>query len=229
MSPTITTTTTTSSSFTPRSSVCRAFSAQIAGLVGVKPRASASKRKHRSLPPTYSPRVTTPAAPHRRMSAASLRPALRRGSTDSSTSCSSAGSSSPSPAVKITFPIVSAKVDRKILLPENTSYNAGNPTMVQRNSCLRLLHRAHIFTPSSTRQRRTSRVFTDLAPPPEWDEVSLTIESESDDDFEADSEDEDVGLEVERKVRFVVPAPPPPAVEEDSWDDEPAWSDFMVR
>ncbi|KAJ7096920.1 hypothetical protein C8R44DRAFT_889513 [Mycena epipterygia] len=221
----LTTTTTTSTS---RSYVWRAFSQQIAGLVGVKPRASASKRKHRSLPPTSSPFVAPPAATHRRMSAASLRPALRRGSTASSTSCSS-GESSPSPVEKITFPIISPKADEKVLLPANTKYNAGLPIAAhptKDSSYLRLLPLTRIFTITrSTRQRRTSRVFPDLPPPAEWDEVSLTIES---DDWDSDSEDSQVLPEADRKVRFMVPAPPPPAVEED-WDEEPVWSDFMVR
>ncbi|KAJ7112722.1 hypothetical protein C8R44DRAFT_856287 [Mycena epipterygia] len=220
MSPITTTTTNTS---VPRSSVWRSFSLHLAGLVGGKTRVTTSERKHgSSFAPTPAPSIALPAGPHRRMSAASLRPALRRASTDSATSCSSSESSSPSPAVKITFPIVSPEVDRKILLPENTKYNSAQPSVVQPaggNTRLWLLRRPR--TPSK-RQRRTSRVFPDLAPPPELVEVSLTIESDDDDSEDGDAE---VLPGMERKVRFLVPAPPP-TIEED-YDEEPAWSEFM--
>ncbi|KAJ7096945.1 hypothetical protein C8R44DRAFT_748724 [Mycena epipterygia] len=220
MSPITTTTTNTSVS---RSSVWRSFSLHIAGRVGGKTRVTISERKHgSSFASTPAPSIALPAGPHRRMSAASLRPALRRASTDSATSCSSSESSSPSPAVKITFPIFSPEVDRKILLPENTKFNSARPSIVQPtedSACLWLLRRPRT---SSTRQRPTSQVFPDLTSTPELDEVSLTIESDDDDSEDGDAE---VLLGMERKVRFLVPASPPP-IEEDYYE-EPVWSEFM--
>ncbi|KAJ7136924.1 hypothetical protein C8R44DRAFT_728860 [Mycena epipterygia] len=211
------------------------MSLDISALVGVKTR-SASRRKCLASPsiPTQ-PSIVTPAGSHRRMSASSLRPAFRQGSTDfsvqprydslaSSSSCDSSSSSAS------TFNLSTCGWDSPNVLEPvhflDTKCTMSQPPPVERpkgNPCLALLHRArtiHIFHPSS-RQRHPSRVFPDLPPPPEWDEVSLSIESDEDDDNDAE-----VLPAMRQKVCFVVPAPPLPTVE-DHWDKEPAWSDFM--
>ncbi|KAJ7739173.1 hypothetical protein B0H16DRAFT_1729562 [Mycena metata] len=101
------------------------------------------------------------------------------------------------------------------------------PPLRTKRSLLTRVINMQIFMPSSPpppRRRRASREFPNLPPPPEWDEVSLTIDSDSDDD--------QLSAPITRKVRFVVsaPLPPPPSPELPSrcWDEEPTWSDFML-
>ncbi|KAJ7181481.1 hypothetical protein C8R43DRAFT_941315 [Mycena crocata] len=56
----------------------------------------------------------------------------------------------------------------------------------------------------------------------DWDEVALSFASGLDAE-----ESGSPPFATERKVRFVVPAPPPAAPQR-SWDEEPAWCDFMT-
>ncbi|KAJ7319243.1 hypothetical protein DFH08DRAFT_1034905 [Mycena albidolilacea] len=76
--------------------------------------------------------------------------------------------------------------------------------------------------------KRASRVFPDLPPPSDWDEVSVAVESESESDSDSDSDEEKSfpSMTGSRKVRFMVPAPPPSPAPEPEWE-EPAWCDFM--
>ncbi|KAJ7359964.1 hypothetical protein DFH08DRAFT_801720 [Mycena albidolilacea] len=74
--------------------------------------------------------------------------------------------------------------------------------------------------------KRASRVFPDLPPPADWDEVSVAVESESDSDSDSDEEESFLPMTGPRKVRFMVPAPPPSPAPEPEWE-EPAWCDFM--
>ncbi|KAJ7816065.1 hypothetical protein B0H14DRAFT_3744324 [Mycena olivaceomarginata] len=74
--------------------------------------------------------------------------------------------------------------------------------------------------------KRASRVFPDLPPPADWDEVSVAVDSESDSDYDSDEEESFLPMTGPRKVRFMVPAPPPSPAPEPEWE-EPAWCDFM--
>ncbi|KAJ7127690.1 hypothetical protein C8R44DRAFT_99178 [Mycena epipterygia] len=212
-----TTTTTTAAS---RPSVWRSLSFDIAELVGAKTRSASKQNRRPSLPITPShPSITVPAGTHRRMSASTLRPALKRTSTDFSTRprCESTRlvPSFSAPTFQLELPVGSFEGE---IFSECT---ISPPPAPKGNPCQKLLHRIHIF--ASSPSSPASRVFPDLPPPLEWDEVSLAIESDS-----SDSEDDQASEPpaAERKVRFMVPAPPPPPVEE-NWDEEPAWSDFM--
>ncbi|KAJ6486592.1 hypothetical protein DFH09DRAFT_1339605 [Mycena vulgaris] len=167
---------------------------------------STSAKKHPSLPSTGILHSSAP----------SPTP-----SKDSVSSCLSSAARSPATKVEsriLYAPLNPVEDDDELIVDDAQS----TPPTVKSNHCQLLLHQIrqiHLWSPSA-RPRRTSRVFPDLIPPPEWDEVSLTIES--DDDLEIFPA---AGLE--RKVRFVVPASTPQVVEAD-WE-EPAWSDFMVR
>ncbi|KAJ7863322.1 hypothetical protein B0H14DRAFT_3444186 [Mycena olivaceomarginata] len=76
--------------------------------------------------------------------------------------------------------------------------------------------------------KRASRIFPDLPPPADWDEVSVAVESESESDSDSDSDEDksSPSMTGSRKVRFMVPAPPPSPAPEAEWE-EPAWCDFM--
>ncbi|KAJ6486588.1 hypothetical protein DFH09DRAFT_1457139 [Mycena vulgaris] len=225
MSPTIYTTAPLSTTQTTSTTSWKTLSVEISGFFGHNAK-SASSRKHSSLPSTGVQAAVRPAAPPRRTSLCTRRPALKPRSSapsptpseDSVSSCLS--STAPSPATEAKFKIPFAPLTLVEDDDELIDGAQSTPPTVKSNHCQLLLHQIrqiHFWAPSS-RPRRTSRVFPDLMPPPEWDEVSLTIES--DDDLEIFPA---AGLE--RKVRFVVPAPPPQVVEAD-WE-EPAWSDFM--
>ncbi|KAJ7619833.1 hypothetical protein DFH06DRAFT_1360963 [Mycena polygramma] len=72
---------------------------------------------------------------------------------------------------------------------------------------------------------------SNLPPPADWDEVEVIFRSESESESDSDSGSEDgeapTSPSTPRTVRFRVPAPPAPAPEPQ--DEEPAWSDFMLR
>ncbi|KAJ6465013.1 hypothetical protein C8R45DRAFT_939853 [Mycena sanguinolenta] len=134
----------------------------------------------------------------------------------------------PSPTRRASYPcysITSGDIDESIpSLDETHSANIpeqqgdtsppGAPALkIAAHALLDRVRQIHIFSPSP-RPRRVSRVFPDLLPAPDLDEVSVTIES---DDFD----DEDSFAPMTRKVRFVVPAPPPPPTPEPEWE-EPA-------
>ncbi|KAJ7884212.1 hypothetical protein B0H14DRAFT_2564593 [Mycena olivaceomarginata] len=74
--------------------------------------------------------------------------------------------------------------------------------------------------------KRASRVFPDLPPPADWDEVSVAVESDSDSDSDSAEEEPFGQMTSPLKVRFIVPAPPSPPAPEPEWE-EPAWCDFM--
>ncbi|KAJ7246792.1 hypothetical protein B0H12DRAFT_753884 [Mycena haematopus] len=102
--------------------------------------------------------------------------------------------------------------------PDDASPPASPTLKMSPYALLDRVRQIQIFTPSP-RRRRVSRVFPHLPPPPDWDEVSITVESD-------DSDDEVSFSPLTRKVRFVVPASPPPPSPEPELE-EPAWCDFM--
>ncbi|KAJ7756643.1 hypothetical protein B0H16DRAFT_1721703 [Mycena metata] len=111
---------------------------------------------------------------------------------------------------------------------KNIESVSTSPPHIKRSLVTRMM-KIQIFAPSSPpapRRRRASREFPNLPPPPEWDEVSLTIDPNSDDD------QLQLFAPITRKVRFMVPTPPhpPPSAELPTrcWDEEPTWSEFMV-
>ncbi|KAJ7676840.1 hypothetical protein DFH06DRAFT_1317450 [Mycena polygramma] len=66
---------------------------------------------------------------------------------------------------------------------------------------------------------------SNLPPPAEWDEVSVTFQSEVDSDSDSEEAEAPTCPSTPRTVRFRVPAPPAPEPEPEY--QEPAWSDFM--
>ncbi|KAJ7034286.1 hypothetical protein C8F04DRAFT_1234349 [Mycena alexandri] len=220
---------------TSRTQSWKSLSVDVATLVQLRPASHRNRFRSASAPPQFVAPVgrftitaNTPRCPKK---SALKRPTSAAYSWDSSPSDSTDSSPSSSPVPPA--PSGPVQVDLWAACLPLTSDAKNNeplssPLPRTKSSLLNRVRRIQIFTPSPPRRhRRVSREFPNLPPPPEWDEVSLTIESDSDDD--------QLSSPITRKVRFVVPAPPPPppspepspALSSRCWDEEPTWSEFM--
>ncbi|KAF8200455.1 hypothetical protein K438DRAFT_653386 [Mycena galopus ATCC 62051] len=213
--PTPTTTTNTS-----RPQSWLALAAEVALLPSIKAGSTSLRRRLRSASTSQSPVLvafTAAAATPQLLPPCPRKSALKKPSPLRRASCPCYSTASPYSADEIMFaspgtPAIDASY------PAESEDQAPPPSPTLKVALLDRVKQIHIFAPSP-RHRRASRVFPDLPPPPDLDEVSVTIQSD-------DSDDEAVVPPMARKVRFMVPAPPPPPSPEPQLE-EPAWCDFM--
>ncbi|KAJ7919471.1 hypothetical protein B0H13DRAFT_1868565 [Mycena leptocephala] len=223
--PTTTTTTTTSTSRAPS---WKRFSADVA-LIPLKAGSASIRKRFRSasqpLPfergplPSALPRVVAQCP---RKSALKKRPSRdmfpRRSSSDSESSDSSSSSPSPPSTILIEFPSSGASEDDEkrsgvVFCNPSPTRARSFSSKVSPHALFHRVRNIRIFTPAPP-DMPTLRVFPSLAPPPDLDELSLTVESHPG--------EAEISPPTARKVRFVLPAPDP----EPQWED-PA-CEFML-
>ncbi|KAF7352119.1 hypothetical protein MVEN_01174900 [Mycena venus] len=216
------------SSNTSRSQSWMALSAEVSLLPSIKAGSASLRKRFRSVststPPQSfvepRPTTTSPTSP-RIPPQCPRKSALKRPTTERRASLPTTVSST---VTRTEFPIWSSPAaDEKHV--DDTLHDRGSPpsspiSKVFPSALLGRVRNIHIFTPSPSPppSRRASRIFEDLPPPPDLDEVSVTVESD---------EEMVSSPTTPRKVRFVVPAPPPPPPTPEPEYEEPAWCDFM--
>ncbi|KAJ7347440.1 hypothetical protein DFH08DRAFT_809196 [Mycena albidolilacea] len=226
---------------TSRTNSWTSLAAEVALISSIKARPASVRNRFRSVSAATPPKAiaVTAASPcHNEQSP--RKSALKQPSRDvparraSADSCSSGSLSLPlsldASTIPLEFPVLppadAAVFDKQCLwqsqdLAELVYIPPVSPTNnVSRHALLGRVCDILLFRSP----RRASRVFPDLPPGPDLDEISVTIESDSD----SDEQESFPRMTLPRKVRFMVPAPPPPPAPEPVYE-EPAWCDFMFE
>ncbi|KAJ7676877.1 hypothetical protein DFH06DRAFT_1122169 [Mycena polygramma] len=218
--------TTTTTTTNLREPCQRRFSVDV--LLNALPSALAPKRPRSASVPT-PPRPT--AVP--RKSALKQPRALLVGDLDSSSS-----------VFHIEFPSTASASDEKQGLSDEVKLALSLEARLARDSTLdNVLDTVSAYVPrtvSKLFKRTPSRAYwqshdecrasavrrnSNLPPPAEWDEVSVTFQSEVESDSDSEEGEAPTCPSTPRTVRFCVPAPPAPEPEPEY--EEPVWSDFM--